>query len=73
MSEIFLNSNSFHPFNNSNSISKGNNIDILLMEKDKEIINLSNINISLKNQIEQLQKSLNEKSMEISSLKSDLA
>ena len=37
--------------NDLNNISKGNNIDLLLMEKDKEIINLSNLNISLKKQM----------------------
>ena len=54
-------------------ISKGSNIDILLMDKDKKIINLSNINISLKNKIEKYQKALKEKDMELNSLKADLS
>ena len=67
--------NSFNPkqFNNINELSNGNNIDLILMEKDKEIINLSNVITSLKNQIEQFQKVLKEKDMEINSLKSDLS
>ena len=68
----FLNSLNDQPFTNINNISQGNNIDLYLMEKDKEIINISNINKSLKSQIEQLQKSLKEKEMEINNLKSDL-
>ena len=68
--EPFL--NSVNP-NIINNISKGNNIDLYLMEKDKEIIHLSNQNISLKNQIEQLQKALKEKDMEINTLKADLS
>jgi len=67
-----MNQNIFRKIN-LNEISKGNNIDILLMEKDKKIINLSNINISLKNKIEQFQKALKEKDMELSSLKADLS
>ena len=68
----FLEQINQNPFNNINGISKGNNLDLILMEKDKEIISLSNINISLKNRIDQLQKSLKEKEIEINSLKSDL-
>ena len=69
----FLNTFNEKPFNKLNEISNGNNIDLILMEKDKEIINLSNLNISLKNQIGQLQKILKEKDMELNSLKSDLS
>ena len=52
----FLNSLNTQSFNNLNNVSKGNNIDLYLMEKDKEIINLSNQNIALKNQIDLFQK-----------------
>ena len=59
--------------NDINDIPKGKNYDLILMEKDKEIINLSNANASLRNQIEQFQKILKEKDMEINSLKSDIS
>ena len=42
------------------------------MEKDKEIINLSNQISTLKNNAERLQKIIKEKDMEINSLKSDI-
>ena len=63
-----------NPINNINiqDLSKSKNIDICLMEKDKEIINLSNQMISLKNNIERFQKMIKEKDMEINTLKSDI-
>ena len=57
---------------NIQDISKSKNIDICLMEKDKEIINLSNQATALKNNLEKLQKIIKEKDMEINSLKSDI-
>ena len=57
---------------NIQDISKSKNIDICLMEKDKEIINLSNQTTALKNNLEKLQKIIKEKDMEINSLKSDI-
>ena len=59
--------------NDINDIPRGKNYDLILMEKDKEIINLSNANASLRNQIEQFQKILKEKDMEINSIKSDMS
>ena len=59
--------------NDINDIPKGKNYDLILMEKDKEIINLSNVNASLRNQLEQFLKALKEKDMEINSLKSDIS
>jgi chromosome segregation ATPase len=71
----FINIMNQNAFNNIdiNDIPKGKNYDLILMEKDKEIINLSNANASLRNQIEQFQKVLKEKDMEINSLKSDMS
>ena len=57
---------------NMQDITKSKNIDLYLMDKDKEIINLSNQTTSLKNNIESLQKIIKEKDMEINSLKSDI-
>ena len=57
---------------NIQDISKSKNIDICLMEKDKEIINLSNQATALKNNLEKLQKIIKDKDMEINSLKSDI-
>ena len=57
---------------NMQDITKSKNIDLYLMDKDKEIINLSNQTTSLKNNIETLQKIIKEKDMEINSLKSDI-
>ena len=82
----YLNRTNPNLINNINiqDIAKSKNIDICLMEKDKEIINLSNqistkeiINLSnqistLKNNAERLQKIIKEKDMEINSLKSDI-
>ena len=66
-----LNPNSINNIN-IQDLNKSKNIDIYLMEKDKEIINLSNQTNSLKNSIEKLQKIIKEKDMEINSLKSDI-
>ena len=57
---------------NIQDLAKSKNIDLCLMEKDKEIINLSNQTTSLKNNIERLQKIIKEKDMEINTLKSDI-
>ena len=57
---------------NMQDLTKSKNIDLCLMEKDKEIINLSNQNTSLKNSIERFQKIIKEKDMEINTLKSDI-
>ena len=57
---------------NIQDLSKSKNIDLFLMEKDKEIINLSNQTKSLKNNLDRLQKIIKEKEMEINSLKSDI-
>ena len=51
---------------------KKNNIDIYLMEKDKEIMNLCVLNKSLISQIEELKRENKEKEIQISSLKTDL-
>ena len=66
-----LNPNSINNIN-IQDLNKSKNIDIYLMEKDKEIINLSNQTNSLKNSIEKLQKIIKEKDMEINTLKSDI-
>ena len=70
----FLNQINPNAINNINiqDLSKSKNIDLFLMEKDKEIINLSNQAKSLKNNMETLQKLIKEKDMEINSLKSDI-
>ena len=52
--------------------SKMKNLDIYIMEKDKEIMNLCSLNKSLINQIENLKKAIKEKELEIASLKTDL-
>ena len=70
----YLNRTNPNLINNINiqDIAKSKNIDICLMEKDKEIINLSNQISTLKNNAERLQKIIKEKDMEINSLKSDI-
>ena len=70
----YLNQINPNSINNINiqDINKSKNIDLFLMEKDKEIINLSNQTNSLKNNIDRLQKIIKEKDMEINSLKSDI-
>ena len=49
-----------------------NNLEIILMEKDKEIMKLSENNSKLNNNIESIKNELQNKNMEISGLKSDL-
>ncbi len=66
-----LNQNAINNIN-IQDLSKSKNIDLFLMEKDKEIINLSNQAKSLKNNLDRLQKIIKEKEMEINSLKSDI-
>ena len=51
---------------------KGKNIDIYLMEKDKEIIDLITLNKSLISQIEDLKRANKEKEIQIMSLKADI-
>ena len=51
---------------------KENNLEIILMEKDKEIINLSEKNSQLNLNLENISNELKNKSMEISTLKSDI-
>ena len=52
---------------------KENNLEIILMEKDKEIINLSDKNAKLNLDLENLSNELKSKNMEISTLNSDIA
>ena len=49
-----------------------NNLEIILMEKDKEIMNLSEKNSELNNNLESIKNELKNKNMEISGLKSDI-
>ena len=56
----------------NNSLSKSKNLDIILMEKDKEIIDLSNTNSNLSTQIDSLNKIIKQRDLEITSLKSDI-
>ena len=78
MSEVeegpFLNNKNQNIISNINlqDITKSKNVDLYLMDKDKEIINLSNQAKTLKNNIERLQKIIKEKEMEINTLKSDI-
>ena len=51
---------------------KENNLEIILMEKDKEIINISEKNAQLNLTIENISNELKNKNLEISTLKSDL-
>ena len=51
---------------------KENNLEIILMEKDKEIINLSEKNTQLNLNLENISNELKNKNMEISTLKSDI-
>ena len=51
---------------------KGKNVDIYLMEKDKEIIDLITLNKSLLSQIEDLKRANKEKEIQIVSLKADI-
>ena len=51
---------------------KENNLEIILMEKDKEIINISEKNAQLNLTIENLSNELKNKNLEISTLKSDI-
>ena len=51
---------------------KENNLEIILMEKDKEIINLSEKNSQLNLNLENISNELKNKNMEISTLKSDI-
>ena len=56
---------------NSNNQSK--NLDILLMEKDKEIINLSTLNKNLTTQLEDISRVLKEKEIQLLSLTTDVS
>ena len=49
-----------------------NNLEVILMEKDKEIMNLSEKNSELNNNLESIKNELKNKNMEISGLKSDI-
>ena len=49
-----------------------NNLEIILMEKDKEIMKLSENNSKLNNNMESIKNELQNKNMEISGLKSDI-
>ena len=60
--------NSFIP----SKIKNNNNIEFMLMEKDKKIIELSNINKNLNEKIEALSIEIKNKNIEISSLKEDI-
>ena len=51
---------------------KRKNLDIYIMEKDKEIINLCVLNKSLISQIEELKREKKEQDLQIASLKTDL-
>ena len=51
---------------------KENNLEIILMEKDKEIINLSDKNAKLNLDLENLSNELKSKNMELSTLNSDI-
>ena len=51
---------------------KENNLEIILMEKDKEIINISEKNAQINLTIENLSNELKNKNLEISTLKSDI-
>ena len=51
---------------------KENNLEIILMEKDKEIINISEKNAQLNSSIENMSNELKNKNLEISTLKSDI-
>ena len=59
----YLNKMNQNLINNINmqDLTKSKNIDLCLMEKDKEIINLSNQTTSLKNNIEDFKKLLKKK------------
>ena len=59
-------------YNTEMSNPKNNNIDIYLMEKDKEIMNLCVLNKSLISQIEELKRANKAQEIKISSLKTDL-
>jgi hypothetical protein len=61
--------NRFIPIRNINNRYSDN---IILMEKDREIINLSNINNNLKESNDNLLTSIKNKDFEISSLKIDI-
>ena len=80
---LFDNNNNnqfFNPINTTNpnltsinnSLSKSKNLDIILMEKDKQIIDLSNTNSNLNTQIDSLNKIIKQRDLEIASLKSDI-
>ena len=53
--------------------NKENNLEIILMEKDKEIINLSENISKLNKDLENISNELKDKDMEISTLKSDIS
>ena len=84
MSTILLDNTNNNPYFNptnpinpnltsiNNSLSKSKNLDIILMEKDKEIIDLSNTNSNLNTQIDSLNKIIKQRDLEIASLKSDI-
>ena len=55
-----------------NNNSQNKNLDIFLMEKDKEIINLSTLNKNLNAQLEDLSRVLKEKEIQILSLTTDI-
>ena len=57
----------------SNNINDSPNVDVILMKKDKQIINLTKITKDLNNQIENLIKQNQSKDYEIITLKTDLA
>ena len=51
---------------------KENNLELILMEKDKEIINLSEKNAKLNLELENISNELKNKNMEISTLNTDI-
>ena len=67
-----INTQLIENYNTEMSIPKKNNIDIYLMEKDKEIMNLCVLNKSLISQIEELKRANKAQEIQISSLKTDL-
>ena len=67
-----INTQLMENYNTEMSNPKKNNIDIYLMEKDKEIMNLCVLNKSLISQIEELKRANKAQEIQISSLKTDL-
>ena len=56
-----------------NNNTQNKNLDIFLMEKDKEIINLSTLNKNLNTQLEDLSRVIKEKEIQILSLTTDIS